>query len=232
MKLRVLLLLTISLLFVACEKETGNLRFYGILIDAKDNSPVPGTEIGYFGPGSIGIRPVKDTVWTDNSGVFHFLFPERERGFCQIFPIKEGYSDHIPNRAMMKLYNLERDFVTMDTITIWRTALLTIDLNGLDSTYQYLITSSIDRETTPDSLELYLPLPHAIDPDGYEYSLDGSLYNWPRNTITYLYDFSPRVNIFWQKFRLGEYDTIFGESGEESIPVDLAPQDTVFISLD
>lgn len=232
MKLRVLLLLTISLLFGACEKETGNLRFYGVIIDARDSSPMPGVKIEYFGTASNGLSYVSDSVWTDNSGVFHFSFPQTGGGYCQIYPIKKGYSNYLNQRVIQDSYRLESNFVTTDTLTIWRNALLTIDLNGLDSTYQYLITSSIDRETTPDSLELYLPLPHAIDPDAYEYSLDGSLYNWPRNTITYLYDFSPRVNIFWQKFRRGEYDTIFGESGEGSIPVDLIPQDTVFISLE
>ena len=222
MRSQFLLYLIFLILLSSChKKEVETVRFSGIVIDAKDNLPMPNVltkiYLDIYHPTSQ--ESFMDSTWTDNDGFYDMSLDCLGHTSYSIYSYKDGYLTELLNSTVIKTKPIGNSITIIDTITIWRTATLKIDCNIIDYNWTYVINKTIDRPIeTIDSLRFFQPRSYEIDTSIYPQEL----------ILTFLYDFNHQVNISWYKYN-PYFDTIFNE---EIRIIDLVPLDTTFINLE
>ena len=213
MRLQSILSLIFLILLSSChKKEVDTVRFSGIVIDAKDNLPMPNVlaRLQLYYTGDINSTSLQDSIWTDDLGSYEFSVRQTDYNSYYIFTYKAGYMLNLPCGIFgVAGKSINNSKINYDTIVIGRKGVLKINFNILDTNWTYVISSS------------------SACYDTRNYKVDVN-YLSQELTFKYLYDDNHQVNVSWYKYDWN-YDTIFNE---EFKIIDLIPMDTSYLTLD
>lgn len=232
MKKVLIFVLAFILAFGSCKKTDTEIEFKGIVLDLKDNMPIPNvlTEIFVSNGNPDNLISMSKSTWTNSDGEYEFIINSKDFTQYSVRAYKDQYVQFssVEGRWWGRAFyynspNIDEFLLNYDTITLGRETVLKIKIDILDTTNWYAIDFS--DNLPPDSIDQYY-----IDPLTYDTVNVYALFN----TLNYSTD--PIINIYQYDIYKQRYVSWYKKDGHllirhETVLAEFTPFDTCYVDL-
>ena len=159
MKKALVFFLAFVLVYGSCNKNDNEIKFKGIVLDLKDNMPIPNvlTEIFVSNGNPDNFISMSKSTWTNSEGEYEFIINSKDFTQYYVRAYKDQYVQFssTEGRWGRAFYynspNIDEFLLNYDTITLGRETILKTKLDILDTTNLYAIDFS--ENLPPDSID-------------------------------------------------------------------------------
>ncbi len=218
----------------SCNKKNQEIEFNGVVLDVKDNSPMPNVLTTLLVSNTVNnpddYKTLTESTWTNSNGEYEFIITRKDFTQYYVTAHKDQYvqfarnefNEHWGRAFYYNNYpNIDEFLLNYDTINLGRETILKTKLDILDTSNLYALKFSSN-----------LPL------DSIEHNLNDSLslisFLWTFNSTIgfndkivniYQYDIYPQRYVSWYKHE-GEYFY-----RKETVVAELIPFDATYVNF-